>query len=527
MALRRAAVAGTKALQIQGKAMSIQPDREVFLKKAKQGNLIPVWKEILADQETPVSAYERIRQFLREKDRASHTWMLESVEGGEHIGRYSFIGGKPRAIIRATGRSTVISAGGRTTEVNNANPLDVLKEYMSRYQPVRDPALPRFTGGAVGFLGYDMISVFEPRVPVIPNDIIGNPDMVQMVTNAIIIFDRVNQTMKVVANAYVDGDASAAYDAALAEIDELCKALQQPVQRVLIDAHQGVEQVIPESNMTIPEYREMIEKAKEYICAGDIIQVVLSQRFEVENTADSLDVYRALRTINPSPYMFCLDLGESALVGSSPEVHVRCEDRQVELRPIAGTRPRGKTEEQDLALEKDLLADAKEIAEHVMLVDLGRNDVGRVCEFNTVRVPEQMVIERYSHVMHIVSDVTGTLSPEHDSYDLMKATFPAGTVSGAPKIRAMEIIAELEKTKRGPYAGAVGYFSFDGNLDSCITIRTVVLDGNKAYVQAGGGIVADSVPETEYWETRNKAGAVLKALSLAKHYAAAREGSSK
>jgi anthranilate synthase component 1 len=503
--------------------MSIQPNREVFREKAKQGNLIPVWKEILADQETPVSAYERVRTFLREKDHASHTWMLESVEGGEHIGRYSFIGGNPRAILRACGDVTEITEGEVHQEIRNADPLDALKTCMSRYRPVRDPALPRFFGGAVGFLGYDMISVFEPRVPVNQDDVIGNPDMVMMITNAIIIFDRVNHTMKVVANAYVDGDADKAYDEALAEIDELCAALLQPVNRVLIDAHLDIKQVVPESNMTLPEYRAMIEKGKEYIRAGDIIQVVLSQRFEVENTADSLDVYRALRAINPSPYMFCLDLGESALVGSSPEVHVRCEDRQVELRPIAGTRPRGKTEAEDLALEKELLADPKELAEHVMLVDLGRNDVGRVCEFNSVRVPEQMVIERYSHVMHIVSDVTGTLSPERDAYDVMRATFPAGTVSGAPKIRAMEIIAELEKTKRGPYAGAVGYFSFDGNLDSCITIRTVVLDKNKAYVQAGGGIVADSVPETEYQETRNKAGAVLKALALAKHYADARE----
>ncbi len=507
--------------------MSVQPNRAEFLKKAKQGNLIPVWKEILADQETPVSAYERVRKFLREKDHASHTWMLESVEGGEHIGRYSFIGGNPRAIVRARGSVTEITEEGTTTVIKNIDPLTVLKACMSRYQPVREPALPRFTGGAVGFLGYDMISVFEPRVPVIKADIIGNPDMVMMVTNSIIIFDRVKHTMKVVSNAYVSGDPDKAYDEALAEIDELCQALLQPVNRVLLDAHLDVEQVVPVSNMTVPEYRVMIEKAKEYIRAGDIIQVVLSQRFEVENTADSLDVYRALRAINPSPYMFCLDLGESALVGSSPEVHVRCEDRQVELRPIAGTRPRGKTETEDQALEKELLADPKELAEHVMLVDLGRNDVGRVCEFSSVKVPEQMVIERYSHVMHIVSDVTGTLSPEYDAYDVMRATFPAGTVSGAPKIRAMEIIAELEKTKRGPYAGAVGYFSFDGNLDSCITIRTVVLDKNKAYVQAGGGIVADSVPETEYQETRNKAGAVLKALSLAKHYAAAREGASK
>ncbi len=507
--------------------MSVQPNRETFLKKAEQGNLIPVWKEILADQETPVSAYERVRQFLREKDNASHTWMLESVEGGEHIGRYSFIGGNPRAILRAYGTTTEITEGAATKRITDTDPLGVLKAYMSRYQPVRDPALSRFTGGAVGFLGYDMISVFEPRVPVIKKDVIGNPDMVMMVTNAIIIFDRVNHTMKVVANAFIDGDVNKAYEAALAEIDELCAALMKPVDRVLIDAHLNVEPIEPQSNTTPDEFRDMVCKVQEYIHAGDVIQTVLSQRFEVENTADSLDVYRALRAINPSPYMFCLDLGVSALVGSSPEVHVRCEDRRIEVRPIAGTRPRGKTEAEDLALEKELLADPKEIAEHVMLVDLGRNDIGRVCEFSSVKVPEKMVIERYSHVMHIVSDVTGTLAPEYDAYDVMRATFPAGTVSGAPKIRAMELIAEFEKAKRGPYAGAVGYFSFDGNLDSCITIRTVVLDKNKAYVQAGAGIVADSVPEMEYQETRNKARGMMKALALAKYYAAARAGGSK
>ncbi|MBL7016126.1 MAG: anthranilate synthase component I [Kiritimatiellales bacterium] len=507
--------------------MSIAPNREEFLEKAKQGNLIPVWKEILADQETPVSAYERVRTFLREKDHASHTWMLESVEGGEHIGRYSFIGGNPRAIIRANGTSTVITEGDHTSEVNNADPLDVLKEYMTRYKPVEDEALPRFIGGAVGFIGYDMISVFEPRVPVVENDEIGNPDMVQMVTNAIIIFDRVNHTMKVVANAYVDGDAGKAYDEALAEIDELCEALLTPVNRVLIDAMSDVEPIEPQSNTTLEEFHAMVGKAQEYIRSGDIIQTVLSQRFETHNEADSLDVYRALRAINPSPYMFLLDLGESALVGASPEIHVRCEDRQVEVRPIAGTRRRGRTEEEDLAMERELLADPKEIAEHVMLVDLGRNDVGRVCEFSSVKVLEQMIIERYSHVMHIVSDVEGKLSPEYDATDVLRATFPAGTVSGAPKIRAMEIIAELEKSKRGPYAGTVGYFSFDGNLDTCITIRTVVLDKDKAYVQAGAGIVADSIPELEYKETRNKARAMMKALALAKHYAAAREGGSK
>ena len=505
--------------------MKIQPDKNEFFEKAEQGNLIPVWTEILADQETPVSAYERVRTFLREKNHASHTWMLESVEGGERIGRYSFIGGNPRAIFRAYGRKTEIEKNGEIEIVENADPLDVLKKHMAHFKPVIDPALPPFTGGAVGFFGYDMISVFEPRVPVVQNDVIGNPDMVMMITNALIIFDRVHHTIKIVANAFVETEPAAAYAAAVAEINELCEALRQPVRRVLIDAHTTVEPIEPESNMTPAAFREMVEKTQEYIRAGDIIQAVLSQRFEVTNRTDSLDIYRALRAINPSPYMFCLDLGQSALVGSSPEIHVRCTDRHVEIRPIAGTRPRGATEAEDIAFEKELLADPKEMAEHVMLVDLGRNDAGRVCEFNSVRVPELMVIERYSHVMHIVSDVTGMLSPEHDAYDLMRAAFPAGTVSGAPKIRAMGIIAELEKTKRGPYAGAVGYFSFGGNLDSCITIRTVVLDGDKAYVQAGAGIVADSVPEMEYQETRNKARALMKALALAKHYAAARENS--
>jgi anthranilate synthase component 1 len=331
--------------------------------------------------------------------------------------------------------------------------------------------------------------------------------------------------MKIVANAYVDGDENKAYDGALTGINELCDALRQPVDRLLIETHTDIESVEPQSNTELDEFHAMVEKAKEYIRAGDIIQTVLSQRFEAESSADSLDIYRALRAINPSPYMFCLDLGGSALIGASPEVHVRCEDRRVEVRPIAGTRRRGRTEEEDLSMEKELLADPKEIAEHVMLVDLGRNDVGRVCEFSSVHVEEQMVIERYSHVMHIVSDVVGTLAPEHDAYDVLRATFPAGTVSGAPKIRAMEIIAELEKAKRGPYAGIVGYFSFDGNLDSCITIRTVILDKGKAYVQAGAGIVADSVPELEYKETRNKAGAMMKALALARHYAEARENS--
>ena len=503
--------------------MAVFPDRKTFLEQAKRSNLVPVWKEVLADQETPVSAYERIRTYLRKKNHASHTYLLESVEGGEHIGRYSFIGGTPRTIIRAYGRRVEIVEGDQTTVIKNADPLEVLKQHMAQFQPVvEDPDLPRFIGGAVGFLGYDMVSEFEPRIPVIGTDEIGNPDMVFMVTDGLVIFDRVKHRLKILANAHIQGDPDAAYDQALAQIDELCEALQTPIQRVLIDLLEEPEPLEPKSNTTKEEFLEMVSKTQEYIRSGDVIQTVLSQRFEVENEADSLDVYRALRSINPSPYMFCLDLGESAIVGTSPEIHVRCEDRHVEVRPIAGTRPRGNTPEEDLAFEKDLLADPKERAEHIMLVDLGRNDIGRVCDFHSVELPDFMVIERYSHVMHIVSDVTGTLSNKYDEYDLVRATFPAGTVSGAPKIRAMEIIAELEKSKRGPYAGAVGYFNYNGNFDSAITIRTVVLDKNKAYVQAGAGIVADSVPINEYEETRNKARGMMKALALAKHYSDAK-----
>ncbi len=504
--------------------MAIIPNRAMFLEQAKKGNLVPVWEELLADQETPVSAYERVRTYLRQREQASHTYLLESVEGGENIGRYSFIGGTPRTIIRAYGRRVEISQKGSATAVlEDIDPLDALKAHMEQFAPVvDDPSLPRFVGGAVGFLGYDMVTQFEPRVPIIGKDDIGNPDMVFMVTDGLIVFDRVKHRMKVVANAHIVDDPNEAYDQAVAQIGQLIEALKTPIKRVMIDTPINLEPLEPQSNTTKEEYLEMVERAQEYIRSGDVIQTVLSQRFEVENEADSLDVYRALRTINPSPYMFCLDMDDSAIVGTSPEILVRCEDKKVKVRPIAGTRPRGNTPAEDLAFEKELLADPKECAEHIMLVDLGRNDVGRVCEFNSIEVPELMVIERYSHVMHIVSDVTGTLSDEHDEYDVMRASFPAGTVSGAPKIRAMEIIAELEKSKRGPYAGAVGYFNYNGNFDSAITIRTVILDKNKAYVQAGAGIVADSIPINEYEETRNKARGMMSALALARHYTEAR-----
>ncbi|NCC50250.1 MAG: anthranilate synthase component I [Spartobacteria bacterium] len=495
------------------------PDKKSFMEKARHGNVIPVWRELLADQDTPLSAYERLRTALRERHEMPCSFLLESVEGGEHIARYSFIGGMPRILIQGTGRRVELRHIDGTTSIREeVDPLDVLQECMAQYRPVPDPELPRFFGGAVGFIGYDSICQYEPRVPLCQADGLQWPDLIFGITDTIMIFDRVRHTIKVVANAIIEDDPEQAYELALQRIDQFCSYLATPVPHVLRDAHEEVDEPDFTSNVTKQEFMDAVETCKEYIRAGDIIQVVLSQRFEVDFTGDALEIYRALRAINPSPYMYCLEFGDKRVVGSSPEIHVRCEEGHVEVRPIAGTRPRDEDPAKDQALERELLADPKERAEHVMLVDLARNDLGRVCEYGSVRVPELMVIERYSHVMHIVSDVVGTLDKAHSIYDVLRATFPAGTVSGAPKIRAMEIIAELEKFKRGAYAGAVGYFGFTGNLDSCITIRTVVLDGETAYVQAGAGIVADSIPEKEFEETQNKARGMLKAIALSQHY---------
>jgi anthranilate synthase component 1 len=495
------------------------PTQDQFLEKAKQGNLVPVWRELLADQDTPLSCYERLCAHLKARGyESASTFLLESVEGGEHIARYSFLGGLPRAMIRSKDGVTEIDENGQVQRFETSDPLTVLQDYMAQFKPVTDDALPRFFGGAVGYLGYDMIRHFEPRVPINRENSLDWPEMVFMVADAIIIFDRVRHTLKVVVNAFIENDPAKAYQEAVARVDELCEALATSVPHVLVDAGEEAEDLPLHSNMTPSEFGDAVERCKEYIRAGDIIQAVLSQRFEVERPGSPHAVYRALRSVNPSPYMYCLEFGPQCIVGSSPEVHVRCEDGMVEVRPIAGTRPRGVDAETDRALADELLADPKERAEHIMLVDLGRNDIGRVCKYGTVRVPELMTIERYSHVMHIVSDVVGRMDDRHTVYDLMRSTFPAGTVSGAPKIRAMEIIAELESVHRGPYAGAVGYFSFTGNLDSCITIRTVLMDGDRAYVQAGAGIVADSDPEKEYQETCNKARGMLKALALSRHF---------
>jgi anthranilate synthase component 1 len=398
--------------------------------------------------------------------------------------------------------------------------LEVVERVMKKFRPVAVPGLPRFTGGAVGFIGYEFIHDVEPIVPRPPHDALDTPVMCFLIADQLLIFDRVAQTLTVLVNAVLEDAATPeeAYENAVGEIDRLISLLEQPIEHHPAGVPEEVPPVTFESNVPKEKFLANVVKSKEYITAGDIIQVVGSQRFSTPVKASPLDVYRAARSINPSPYMFLLELDGFSLVGASPEIHVRCEERRVEIRPIAGTRRRGGTLAEDKALETELLADPKERAEHVMLVDLARNDLGRVCDFGSVQVKDLMVVERYSHVMHIVSQVEGRLSADRTPYDLMRATFPAGTLSGAPKIRAMQIISELEQTARGPYGGCVGYFSFNGNLDCCITIRTALLKDGKAYVQAGGGWVNDSTPEGEYQETVNKAKAMLTAVALAETF---------
>ena len=502
------------------------PTPEEFAKLAAQGNLVPVTRRLLADFETPLSAYRKIRG-------QGESFLFESVEGGEHLGRYSFVGCNPRVVIRQSGSTVEVFENGKRVEesmvrgpLKPAEPgtvrdgLEVVERILKRFRAVPLPGLPRFTGGAVGFIGYEFIHDVEPIVPTPLKDDLRTPTMYFFVADELLIFDRVSQTITVLVNALVDEAATPAeaYEDAVSEIERLVSLLEQPSEHKPVTVPREVPPIPFESNVAKEKFFANVLKAKEYITAGDIIQVVGSQRFSTPVKASPLDIYRAARSINPSPYMFLLELEGFSLVGASPEIHVRCENRKVEIRPIAGTRPRGKTVEQDFANEKELLADPKERAEHVMLVDLARNDLGRVCDFGTVVVKDLMIIERYSHVMHIVSQVEGRLSEEKTSYDLMRATFPAGTLSGAPKVRAMQIISELEQTTRGPYGGCVGYFSFNGNLDCCITIRTALIKDGKAYVQAGGGWVNDSTPEAEYQETVNKSKAMLKAVALAENF---------
>jgi anthranilate synthase component 1 len=499
--------------------MEYSPSLKEFQQLAAQGNLVPVTCRLLADFETPLSAYQKIRG-------QGESFLFESVEGGEHIGRYSFVGCNPRATIRQVGNRVERLEDGKVIESyivgkDVRDGLEVIERTLKNYRAVSRPELPRFTGGAVGFIGYEFIHDVEPVVPRPAKDDLRTPTMYFMVADELLIFDRVNQTITVLVNAVVEDPSAAsdAYDQAIAEIDRLVALLEQPSQHVPVVVPKEAPSIPFESNVPKEKFFQNVLRAKEYITSGDIIQVVGSQRFSTNVRAQPLDIYRAARSINPSPYMFLLELDGFSLVGASPEIHVRCEDRKVEIRPIAGTRARGKTPEQDLANEKELLDDPKERAEHVMLVDLARNDLGRVCDFGSVHVKDLMIVERYSHVMHIVSQVEGRLAANRTPYDLMRATFPAGTLSGAPKVRAMQIISELEQIQRGPYGGCVGYFSFNGNLDCCITIRTALIKDSKAYVQAGGGWVNDSTPEAEYQETVNKAKAMLKAVALAESFA--------
>jgi anthranilate synthase component 1 len=494
--------------------MNIQPTPEAFAELARQGNVIPVYADLLADFETPVSAYAKLAS-------TGPAYLLESVEGGEHLNRYSFIGCRPRKIFLCGPETTEIRRPGRPPEriPTPADPLTLIQREIAGHRPVTLPGMPRFTGGAVGYIGYEYITRIEPSVPAAPRDELGIPLIYFMLSDSLLIFDRVKQTLRLCVHAHIAGDSAAArqaaYAAAVQEIQSLEELLRQP--RSLAPAPLVVPPPlqVPPGNFTRAAYEAVVEGVKEYIRAGDIIQIVPSQRFSRPFDRSALDLYRALRSVNPSPYMFILDTGDFALVGASPEVHVRLTDGRVEIRPIAGTRPRGATPEQDQALEQELLADDKERAEHLMLVDLARNDIGRVCAFGSVHVPEFMAVERYSHVMHIVSQVEGRIAPERNAFDLMRATFPAGTVSGAPKIRAMQIIAAQETVQRGFYAGALGYFSYDGNLDSCITLRTALLKDGRMYIQAGGGVVADSDPAAEYQETINKASALFKAAEIA------------
>ncbi len=489
----------------------ILPDAAQFEKLCRTAGVIPVRREILADMDTPVSAYLKVAG-------GSYSFLLESLEGGEKWARFSFIGTGPRLVFRSRGRLVEVRRNGSVESFEADDPLEALRAVLAGYRPAEVAGLPRLWAGAVGYLSYDMVRFME-RLPDTKPDDLGFPDCVLVVPETLLVFDNLRQTAQIIRNVFPEegGDPRRLYAEACAGLEETAARLRVPGLQGAAAAphHAAPPPAQAASNISQGRFQEMVEAAKRYIREGDVIQVVLSQRFETAYGGEPFDIYRALRLINPSPYMFYLDFGPEKLIGSSPEVLLRLEGDRVELRPIAGTRPRGGDEQEDRRLERELMTDPKEAAEHIMLVDLGRNDVGRVSRYGTVEVNELMVVERYSHVMHIVSNVRGRLAPGRDAIDVLRACFPAGTVSGAPKVRAMEIIEELEPCRRGPYAGAVGYFNFSGNMDLCITIRTLMLQASKVYVQAGAGIVADSEPEREYQETINKARGMLAALDLA------------
>jgi len=484
------------------------PQLSDFLTHAATSGIVPVWREIIADLHTPLTVFAALGT-----DK-SHAFLFESLEGGEKWGRYSFIGLDPLVTFESAADRIIIHDGREINEVQG-DPIQAMRDLFARLNPCRAEGLPRFYGGAVGYLGYDMVRFMEHLPASGPS--LDLPDSSFMVPATVLIYDNLRQTILLVKNVRIrrETDVKQAYDTALTQLDELAATLTSPLDA----ADFLVPGLFPEhtftSNMERQQFCDMVERAKAYIIDGDIIQVVLSQRFHTETDIPPLTLYRALRHINPSPYLFYLKLGDVVQIGSSPEILVRLEKNEITLRPIAGTRPRGKTDEEDQKLARELLADPKERAEHLMLVDLGRNDVGRVAQAGSVKTRDLLVIERYSHVMHIVSGVHGLLKPELDQFDVLCACFPAGTVSGAPKIRAMEIIDELEPGQRGPYAGSVGYFGFSGSMDFCITIRTMVLCGRDLWIQAGAGIVADSDPEKEYEETINKAKGLRRAITLA------------
>jgi anthranilate synthase component 1 len=499
----------------------VYPGLNEFKALSAKGNLIPVYGEMLADMDTPVSAFLKLG--------GTPSFLLESLVGGEKWARYSFLGSRPSKVIKGwiTGTSMKIEVKEDSKEpvrLETDDPMKFLRSELAAYSPVDIAGVPRFFGGMVGYMGYDMVRFFE-RMPDRNKDGTGLPDMFFMVTDTMLIFDNLNQKIKVVSNAHLDGKRPEdVYNASAGKIRDIMKRLRQPASgsRKLEagsrkpEAGKGQTSGFVSSFGTKASFMDAVIKSKEYVKAGDIFQVVLSQRFDSgSGGASPFDIYRALRVINPSPYMYYLDTGDARIVGSSPEILVRLEGEKIVLRPIAGTRKRGETEHEDMALEEELRKDPKENAEHIMLVDLGRNDVGRVAKTGSVKVTEMMNVERYSHVMHLVSNVEGDLKDGLDAFDVLSACFPAGTVTGAPKVRAMEIIGELEPEKRGPYAGAVGYFSYSGNMDTCITIRTLVIKDDKVYVQSGAGIVADSDPEKEYNETLNKAMAMMKAVEMA------------
>ncbi|MBU0547685.1 MAG: anthranilate synthase component I [Candidatus Omnitrophica bacterium] len=487
------------------------PNLKEFLRLSKKGNVIPVYNEINADLDTPVSAFLKIKQ-------GDYSFLLESVEGQEKIARYSFLGTNPSLIFKSKGRQIEIIDVGknkRKSFITKETPLDEIKNIMRDFRSVELAGLPRFYGGLVGYMGYDTVRFFE-KIPDKNKDVLRIPDTLFILTDTILIFDRLNHTLKIVSNVILPKQAGVLkkkqlYQQAIKKIE----LIHNDFNGFVIQAKsvKCTGRLSISSNLRRPEFMSMVKKAKEYIKKGDIIQVVLSQRFKVKTQKDHFEIYRALRSLNPSPYMYYLKLKNFSIVGSSPEMLVRCENGLVQSRPIAGTRRRGRSNQEDMCLEKELLADEKEKAEHLMLVDLGRNDLGRISKLGKVKVDDFMRVEKYSHVMHLVSGVSAVLDKKRfDIYDVLKAAFPAGTVSGSPKIRAMEIIDELENLKRALYAGSVGYFSFSHNMDTCIAIRTILLKDGFAYVQAGAGIVADSVPKKEYQESVNKAKAMMEAI---------------